>query len=630
MKNFFEHQDEARRNTRNLAVLMVLGVLAMGTAIYALLVAIERFAYTTSADALATAPWFQPRLLIGTLAGTALIVLVASASRTVFLRGGGSRVAEMLGGRLVSGAPRDVLEKRFVNVLEEMSIASGMPVPQAFVLDGEAGINAFAAGMSSNDAVVAVTRGCLEKLTREELQGVIAHEMSHITHGDMRINMRLMGAVFGIVCIAMLGRLLLRFGSSGRTTRRSRDGGSSIGMALIALGIGLLVIGLLGEFFGKLIKSAIGRQREYLADAAAVQFTRNPGGIGNALKKIGGFSEHSRIVSARAEEASHMFFSDIHQHLAGMFATHPPLDERIRRIDPSFDGVMAQVGPGIAQPEEVAGFAGGTPHVDVAPTELIDSIGTLTPHAVDNAQRWLAELPTVLREGAHNSFTAVAISVSMLWSNESDAAVMQSDVTRHFLGAALLDEVERMLPTVRALPRSRCLALAELLSPALHELSPDQRQRCRQAYRGLVEADRRVSLFEHLLSDVLDAILSGPPRRVPSRRATVAAVRAEVELLLSLLAQAGAATHHEAEASFTHAAARLPELKLALLPPAEGQLKGLSHCLASLRSLAPTAAARTIDAMSHCALANDKVNESEALLVAATCLALEVPLPNWA
>jgi Zn-dependent protease with chaperone function len=630
MKNFFEHQDEARRNTRNLIVLMALGVLAMGTAIYVLLVVVRRCAMPLSADVLYPAPWFEPNLFVGTLVGTALIVVVASASRTVFLRGGGSRVAEMLGGRLVSGGPRDVLEKRFVNVLEEMSIASGMPVPQAFVLDGESGINAFAAGMSTNDAVVAVTRGCLEKLTREELQGVIAHEMSHITHGDMRINMRLMGVVFGIVCIALLGRLLLRVAASGRPRRRGRDDEGSLGMVFLAIGVGLLVIGSVGEMFGKLIKSAIGRQREYLADASAVQFTRNPAGIGGALKKIGGFSAGSHVVSARAEEASHMFFSDIHQRFSGLFATHPPLDERIRRIDPGFDGVMLQVGEGVAQPEEVAGFSGDAAVSLPAPLGLIHSVGTLTPDAVSQAQQWLASLPPALRDGVGNSFSAVAIALSMLWPRESDNVIAEREVIERLLGASLLDATERFVPIVREVPRSRCLALAELLSPALHALSSDQRHRCQQAIRGLIEVDQRETLFEHLLGEILVASMSATPRRVSARRLALSMVRAELELLLSLLAQGGAATQNDADASFAHAAARLPELRMRLLPPADGQIKGLSHCLSALHAITPSAAARVIDAMAHCALADHKVTTDEATLVAATCLALEIPLPPWA
>jgi len=644
MKNFFEHQDQARRNTRTLLLLMTLGVIAMGLAIYLLFFVVRRFAMPMSTDYLEPLPWFQPELLAMSVVGTGTLVAVASLGRTLSLRsGGGARVAETLGGRLVSGNPRDVLEKRFVNVLEEMSIASGMPVPRAYVLDGEVGINAFAAGMSNSDAVVAVTRGCLEKLTREELQGVVAHEMSHITHGDMRINMRLMGVVFGILCIAFVGRLLLRFGSGHRNARGRSEAGSMRG-GVIALGVGLLAIGSLGELCAKMIKAAIGRQREYLADASAVQFTRNPQGIAGALKKIGGFSQGSVVESTRAEEASHMFFGDIHARLNGLLATHPPLVERIRRVNPGFDGVMPEVAPGIAQPHEQP-FAGFSPYqmpqassdtspADAASTgvtsnEMTSSVGTLKADAVVSAQQFLRNLPAELREGVHNAFTASAIAYAMLWSSEPAVATAQDTLVRQSAGSALADATQRVLPLVRKVSRAHCLALAELLSPALHALSPDQRANFHRVVLSLVEADHRLSLFEHLLSESLLAMVAPRPKRDVPRRLKLSMVQREVELLLSLLAQVGATTAADVEVAFQHAAARLPELRLHLVAPAEGQLRGLSHCLNALRALAPLESARIVDAMAHCALSNQRVTTDEATLVAATCLALSVPMPPW-
>lgn len=644
MKNFFEHQDQARRNTRTLLLLMTLGVFAMGLAIYLLFFVVRRFSMPMSVDYLEPLPWFQPELLAMSVFGTGALVAMASLGRTLSLRsGGGARVAETLGGRLVSGNPRDVLEKRFVNVLEEMSIASGLPVPRAYVLDGEVGINAFAAGMSSTDAVVAVTRGCLEKLTREELQGVVAHEMSHITHGDMRINMRLMGVVFGILCIAYVGRLLLRFGSDHRSSRGRSEAGS-MRAGVVALGVGLLAIGLLGELCAKLIKAAIGRQREYLADASAVQFTRNPEGIAGALKKIGGFSEGSVVEGARAEEASHMFFGDIHARLNGLFATHPPLMERIRRVNPGFDGLMPEVAPGIAQPHEQP-FVGFSPYQTqstpsdtpptgaaanaVTSTEMTSSVGTLKPDAVASAQQFLRDLPAELREGVHNAFTASAIAYAMLWCSDPAVAEKQDALLRRASGGALADATQRVLPLVQRVSRAHCLALAELLSPALHALSPDQRANFHRTVLSLVAADQRLSLFEHLLSESLVAMIAPHAKREVSRRLKSSMVQREVELLLSLLAQVGATTAADVEVAFQHAAARLPELRLQLVAPAEGQLRGLSHCLNALRSLAPLESARIVDAMAHCALSNQRVTTDEATLVAAACLALSVPMPPW-
>ena len=234
----------------------------------------------------------------------------------------------MLGGRLVNPAQPDPDERKLLNVVEEMAIASGIPVPQVYVLPEEKGINAFAAGHSTSDAVVAVTQGALRLLTRDELQGVIGHEFSHILNGDMRLNLRLMGLIFGILCLAVIGRVLLHVRGGGKDKN-----------PLPLLGLVLVLMGWVGVFFGRLIQAAVSRQREFLADASAVQFTRNPAGLAGALKKIGGLSYGSKLKNAHAGEASHMFFGNgMGGSFLGLMETHPPLAERILALEPDFDG----------------------------------------------------------------------------------------------------------------------------------------------------------------------------------------------------------------------------------------------------------------------------------------------------
>jgi Zn-dependent protease with chaperone function len=207
-----------------------------------------------------------------------------------------------------------------------MALAAGVPMPQVYVLDQDAGINAFAAGHSPEDAAIGITRGGMTLLTRDELQGVIGHEFSHLLNGDMRLNIRIMGVLFGIVCLTVIGRVLLyaRGGNRGRAP-------------MLLLGVALLVIGALGVLFGRLIQAALSRQREMLADASAVQFTRNPAGLAGALRKIGRVG--ARIDSPHAGEVSHMFFENgLGKPVFGWLATHPPLAERIRALDPGWDG----------------------------------------------------------------------------------------------------------------------------------------------------------------------------------------------------------------------------------------------------------------------------------------------------
>ena len=274
----------------------------------------------------------------------------ASAFKVAQLASGGQAVALMMGGEEVPGTTTDARQKRLLNVVEEMALAAGVPVPPVYVLE-EPGINAFAAGYAPGDAVVAVSQGCLNYLTRDELQGVVAHEFSHILNGDMRLNIRLIGLIFGIMALSIIGRILM-FTSGGRSSGRDNSRGG-----LVLLGLGVFVLGLVGAFFGRLIMAAVSRQREYLADASAVQFTRNPDGIGGALKKIGGLAEGSRIDNPQAAEAGHMFFANAFagEGLAGLLATHPPLVERIRRLDPQFDGQFPEVRPVGVDREELEG-----------------------------------------------------------------------------------------------------------------------------------------------------------------------------------------------------------------------------------------------------------------------------------
>ncbi len=288
---------------------------------------------------------WDPAIFLYATLGTLAVVICGSLYQTAALAKGGSAVAESLGGRPIGVDTTDPDERRLRNVVEEMALASGVPVPSVYVLEDE-GINAFAAGHTPEDAAVAVTHGCMVLLNRDELQGIIGHEFSHILNGDMRLNIRLMGILFGILCLAVIGRLLLYPG--GRSGRDKNP--------VMLLGIALIVIGAIGVFFGRLIQAALSRQRELLADASSVQFTRNPAGLSGALQKIG--LAGSRIASPHAGEASHMFFENgLSIPFLSMLATHPPLGERIRAIDPGWNGVFSD---GIAhrlQPGRDTGYA---------------------------------------------------------------------------------------------------------------------------------------------------------------------------------------------------------------------------------------------------------------------------------
>ena len=397
--NFFQQQDAARRKTFQLVVYFVLAILILIALVYGLLLALS---YTGHEPV----SWWQPELLLIAAPGVALVVGGASAFKVAQLASGGQAVALMMGGKEVPGTTADARQKQLLNVVEEMALAAGVPVPPVYVLD-EPGINAFAAGYAPGDAVVAVSEGCLNYLTRDELQGVVAHEFSHILNGDMRLNIRLIGLIFGIMALSIIGRLLM-FTSGGRSSGRQDSRGG-----LMLVGLGVFVLGLVGAFFGRLIMAAVSRQREYLADASAVQFTRNPGGIAAALKKIGGLADGSRINNPQAAEAGHMFFANAFAGggLAGLLATHPPLVERIRRLDLQFDGQFPEVRPvGVnrderegARPGSVPPF--GMPRLPGLPQgpvlgfadEAASRVGHVDPAEIDCAQALHDSMPDVLR-----------------------------------------------------------------------------------------------------------------------------------------------------------------------------------------------------------------------------------------
>ncbi|MDR0788248.1 MAG: M48 family metallopeptidase [Gemmatimonadota bacterium] len=345
--DFFQAQEAARRRTAVLVALFVAAVIGIILVIYA----VAHIAIGPEV------PVLDPALLLWVTAGVLVVVLAGSGIRTASLRQGGAAVSELLGGRRVQPDTTDVHEHRLLNVVEEMALASGVAVPAVYVVDGEEGINAFAAGYSLNDASVTVTRGALLAFNRDEMQGVIAHEFSHILNGDMRLNIRLIGTLYGILLLSVIGRILLQFGPRGRSRNRDNNGGN----AVILIAIALLVVGYVGVFFGRLIKAAVSRQREYLADSSAVEFTRNPDGLASALKKIATAPYGSEIRNPHAEELSHLFFADgLKASFFGMLATHPSLDERIRRLDPTWEGVT----------EDGAGgrdHGGGSDHIPDGP-----------------------------------------------------------------------------------------------------------------------------------------------------------------------------------------------------------------------------------------------------------------------
>ena len=661
--DFFEHQDQARRATRRLVTYFVLAVVLIIFAVYGAVMLISFFSISSS---LLIFDWWNPDIFLWVAVGTVAVIVIGSVYKVLMLSEGGEVVARWLGGRLVDPNTSNPQERRLLNVVEEMAIASGTPVPTVFLLEKEEGINAFAAGFTPADAVIAATKGTIELLSRDELQGVIAHEFSHILNGDMRLNIRLMGILNGILVIAMIGYGILR-GTGHRGSSSKRDGGG----AVLAFGAALLVIGYVGVFFGKLIKSAVSRQREFLADASAVQFTRNPAGIAGALKKIGGLVYGSGIQNPKAEEASHLFFSDgmarakldksrgtairvpgkppVHTASAFNFmATHPPLSERIKRIDSSFDGQfpLVKLGPkeelavetptSAAQAEPPAPMAPSTGAaartIQVIPEELTQIVGKLTQAHLAYAAVLLSQLPSPLTTHVHETSGARAVIFALLLSPHSETRRAQFQLLNQAKDPLVSQETLESSTHIDRCPPQARLPLIDLALPALRNLSPRQYQEFKQLVDQMVQADQKIDLFEYTLCHILQRHLDpyfGKLRPPVVKYRSLEPLARETSLLLSYLAHSGHQKEEEAKEAFEEAAKKLKEgkAKLTFQTQEACDLKTLGRSLDRLTLVSPTLKRSLLQACSTCVSHDNQVTVEEGELLRAVADALDCPTP---
>ncbi len=643
--DFFAQQDSARRRTGLLVALYLFAVVLIVFTVYFVFVLVASIGASSSsrADAMRDFGWFVPEVFFPVAGVTAAIIGLGTLFKILMLRSGGRVVAEALGGRPISGGGQDPSEQRFQNIVEEMSIASGVPVPAIYVLDEEPGINAFAAGHGPQDAVVAVTRGALENLKRDELQGVIGHEFSHVLNGDMRLNLRLIGVLNGILLLAIVGRVLVR--ALGRT----RGGSSKDGQAkaaLLLLGVALLVIGSLGALLARVIQSAVSRQREYLADAAAVQFTRNPGGLAGALRRIARLEAGSRVESPHASEASHLFFSDSRASwFGGLFATHPPIAERIRRLEGAYAGMPESVPAGAdaltGNELASAGAAGFAPsarsgRIPLAAGEAVRRAGTMGPEQILRSAKILQSIPVEIAAAAREPFGSRAVVFAALLDAREDIRARQFEALRALGDEPVLAETQRLALPVGRLPRESRHALVDIAIPAIRTLSPSQATAFESAVRALAEADNQVELFEYA---IYKGVLRGVRPILEGRRPAAASIyslkpiRAEAAALLSALARAGAPDPAAAQKAF-EAGARMLEGEggggIAMLPPASADLAAVDLALEALASAAPGIKRRVLAACAACIGADGTVTSEEGELFRAISNALDCPQPTFA
>ncbi|MBX3382260.1 MAG: M48 family metalloprotease [Phycisphaeraceae bacterium] len=635
--DFFAHQETARSRSRRLVVMYIAAVVLICGAVAAV---------AWQAAALVNDPrteWTALALPAGIAALlTALTIIGGTLYRVAELRGGGATVAAAMGGVRLNASTRDADERRVLNVVEEMAIASGVPVPPVYLLPEEQGINAFAAGYHTGDAVIGVTRGCVQGLTRDELQGVMAHEFSHILNGDMRLNIRLIGLLYGIVLLSMTGYLILRFVPRGLMGRRSKDAGAVL-VAVILIGITLVVIGAVGSLAARIIQAAVSRQREFLADAAAVQFTRNPDGIAGALRRIGGARSRAKVRHPRAQEAGHMFFGEAiagESFFGSMLASHPPLKERIGRVLPSWDGTMlpplVRVEPTAARTRETLnvpgapGAGGGVPAGAAAMLPLLAMAGDATPAHVAHARGLVAAIPTELKEAAHEAYGARAVVYALLLDKRQrvrEAQQKHLDACADH-GVAALTAV--LAPKVAGLGWELRLPLLEMALGGLADLSPEQHKVFRVNMRSLAEMDGETNIFEWTLLRVVNKHLDerfGGGKRAVTQYYSLGRLGGPVSVLLSAVAFAGAPDEARAARAFLIGAGALDGVKTRLVARAACTLSTLEEALTTLETVAPRLKVDLLKACALIAAADTTISPGEAELLRAVADSLGVPTP---
>lgn len=627
--DFFKSQDAARHNTTKLVIFFLLAVVSL-IVLTNLLVMLVFGYISTEPQAIQNVDWQIFAVVSG---GVVALVTMGSLYKIIALSGGGARIAEQMNGKLVVNGSGDPGRQRLLNVVEEMAIAAGVPVPPVYLLD-DTGINAFAAGYTPSDAVIGVTRGAVEKLSREELQGVIAHEFSHILNGDMRLNIRLIGILHGILLIGLVGYYLLRFGPRSRNSKGS--GG------IVLLGLGMVVIGYSGTFFGNLIKAGVSRQREYLADAAAVQFTRNPDGIGGALIRIGAPNNGSVLETSNSAEISHTLFCQGFTTLTSFFATHPPLPERIRRIIPTWDGTFSprqQASSRRDKTDAAEKTEGATKKkmgmmtagiAVMSKDEVMKRVGQPTLAHLKYAQDLINELPENIITAVHDPHCARAIIYALVLDSDDTELGKQLQYLKSAADSGVYDEVGKLAPAIVKLKAEYRLPLVDLALATLRQLSAQQYQLFKKNLNGLILADSKISLFEWSLQKIvfhhLDEVFerkTGTRRKAPSLKRSKEACTILLSLFTNALKQEGVSRQEV----FAAAKDEIDWLDTELLNRSGYSRQDLDSALNDLAGLKPQFKATLMKACAAIVTADKHVSAKETELLRAIASTLDCPIP---
>ena len=593
--------------------------------------------------------WSPVWLTIVTIA-VLITISIGTITRVGQLRRGGSAVAELLGGIRIDPSTTDTDEMRLMNIVEEMSIASGMPVPDVYVLDDEENINAFAAGFHTTDAAIGVTRGALEQLNRDEMQGVIAHEFSHIFNGDMRFNIRLIGVLNGILLIHVMGMVIMRslaYTGSGRSRKSGKDGGGNAALVILLVGLTLVIIGYIGMLFGRMIQSAISRQREYLADAAAVQYTRNPDGLAGALAKIGSKKRGAEIKDGHAMEMSHLFFaSSYHSLFDKLYSTHPPIEKRIKAINPSMDladerrkqkirekfkkdhvaGASAEPTQG---PGSVFGDGSGVGgHAALTPEVILGAIGTLGQPHIRKAETLLDEIPSELRQAAHQALEAEALIYAMILVSDNQSTL--PDWFEKEAGKGVPREAKKYIPLLKDGDREWFLPLADMAHGSLRGMTKDQYVEFRDIIRRLALESKTENLFAFAINKIVERKLESvfsADKSPAIRHHNLKTLGDQLSVLISALARLSGDNKHAAWDAGVEPIKKVAPDTLKLLEDEDCGLSELDKALDELAASANPVKKYILSSVISTVVADKEITIEEKELIRAISEAIDCPIP---
>ena len=646
--DFFGRQDIARKNSKILIFYYSIAVLAISSLIGLTLLFIKSWLLKSENIRHLQVDFFDPKLFLMGAGPVLILILLASFFKSLALsKGGGAMVAKSLGGREVDRSTNNHKERVLVNVIEEMSIASGVPVPSIFILDQEDDINAFAAGYTPSDAAIGVTNGCLNILNRDELQGVIAHEFSHILNGDMRLNIRMISVLFGILVLTLIGYFTLRLLPSGSSRRSSSKEGGGGGLAIIlVIALAMMIFGFIGQITAKLIKAAVSRQREFLADASAVQFTRNPAGISGALKKIGG-GAGSTISHHRAEEASHMFFgSCFKKKFINIFATHPPLEDRIRAIDGTFEGFISSRNQNFSQShfgqtESMVSSLSGGQSITIENQKqeyglkVLDQMGQICDEQMYVARGILSSINNSIINAVRDRDGAKVIAGFLLLSTDESTRERQTVIIKNFVGP-IFDDLQGHIEEILESPSATKIAIMDLCLPSLRSCSENEYDQFCDYIDMLILADDQIDLFEFMIQRIIKRHLDKYFGRVKKsnsfRFVSLSNVKKECTVILSAMAGVGSAVKSESLEAFNNGALILENEgsgNLKMLEPGSCGINEIDKALDKLERCSSTLKKDILVACGTAALSDNHLSCLEIELLRAVADSIGTPIPPF-